>query len=295
MKAISINRLCKNYGKLAAVDNINLDISYGDFFGFIGPNGAGKTTTIKTMLNLLNPYTGHIKILGKDIKLNQFQKDIGYVPGEASLYDNLRVKEQINYFGRFFDKLDQDYVNELKTMFLIDDRKKISELSLGNKKKVAIVCALMNKPKLLIFDEVSNSLDPMMQKALFDELLRLNKLGTTIFFSSHNLEEVQTYCKNIAIIREGQIIKKDNVKKIIDSNGIQITIKTKQKLNPGFLQKHNIKHDDMDTGAITFAYKGDVDELIYYLSKYKLEYLRITDVKLENIFDEYYEGGSDES
>ncbi len=295
MKAISINRLCKNYGKLAAVDNINLDISYGDFFGFIGPNGAGKTTTIKTMLNLLNPYTGHIKILGKDIKLNQFQKDIGYVPGEASLYDNLRVKEQINYFGRFFDKLDQDYVNELKTIFLIDDRKKISELSLGNKKKVAIVCALMNKPKLLIFDEVSNSLDPIMQKALFGELLRLNKLGTTIFFSSHNLEEVQTYCKNIAIIREGKIIKKDNVKKIIDSNGIQITIKTKQKLNPGFLQKHNIKHDEMGTGAITFAYKGDVDELIYYLSKYKLEYLRITDVKLENIFDEYYEGGSDES
>ncbi len=295
MKAISINRLSKNYGKLAAVDNINLDISYGDFFGFIGPNGAGKTTTIKTMLNLLNPYTGHIKLLGKDIKLNQFQKDIGYVPGEASLYDNLRVKEQINYFGRFFDKLDQNYVNELKTMFLIDDRKKISELSLGNKKKVAIVCALMNKPKLLIFDEVSNSLDPIMQKALFGELLRLNKLGTTIFFSSHNLEEVQTYCKNIAIIREGKIIKKDNVKKIIDSNGIQITIKTKQKLNPGFLQKHNIEHDEMGTGAITFAYKGDVDELIYYLSKYKLEYLRITDVKLENIFDEYYEGGSDES
>ncbi len=292
MKAISINQFSKKYGKLTAVDNINLDISYGDFFGFIGPNGAGKTTTIKTMLNLLNPYDGEIKLFGKDIKQNKFQANIGYVPGEASLYDNLRVKDQINYFGRFFDEIDQEYLNELKTMFLVDDRKKISELSLGNKKKVSIVCALMNKPKLLVFDEVSNSLDPIMQKALFGELIRLNKLGTTIFFSSHNLEEVQTYCKNIAIIREGKIIKKDNVKKIIDANGVKITIKTKQKLNPGFLQKHNIKHDSIGTGAITFAYKGSVDELIYYLSKYKLEYLRISDVKLEDIFDEYYEGAA---
>ena len=289
MKAISINQFSKKYGKLTAVDNINLDISYGDFFGFIGPNGAGKTTTIKTMLNLLNPYDGEIKLFGKDIKQNKFQANIGYVPGEASLYENLRVKDQINYFGRFFD---QGYLNELKTMFLVDDRKKISELSLGNKKKVSIVCALMNKPKLLVFDEVSNSLDPIMQKALFAELIRLNKLGTTIFFSSHNLEEVQTYCKNIAIIREGKIIKKDNVKKIIDANGVQITIKTKQKLNPGFLQKHNIKHGSIGTGAITFAYKGNVNELIYYLSKYKLEYLRISDVKLEDIFDEYYEGAA---
>ena len=292
MKAISINRFSKKYGKLTAVDNINLDISYGDFFGFIGPNGAGKTTTIKTMLNLLNPYDGEIKLFGKDIKQNKFQANIGYVPGEASLYENLRVKDQINYFGRFFDEIDQGYLNELKTMFLVDDRKKISELSLGNKKKVSIVCALMNKPKLLVFDEVSNSLDPIMHKALFAELIRLNKLGTTIFFSSHNLEEVQTYCKNIAIIREGKIIKKDNVKKIIDANGVQITIKTKQKLNPGFLQKHNIKHGSIGTGAITFAYKGNVNELIYYLSKYKLEYLRISDVKLEDIFDEYYEGAA---
>ena len=292
MKAISINRFSKKYGKLTAVDNINLDISYGDFFGFIGPNGAGKTTTLKTMLNLLNPYDGEIKLFGKDIKQNKFQANIGYVPGEASLYENLRVKDQINYFGRFFDEIDLGYLNELKTMFLVDDRKKISELSLGNKKKVSIVCALMNKPKLLVFDEVSNSLDPIMQKALFAELIRLNKLGTTIFFSSHNLEEVQTYCKNIAIIREGKIIKKDNVKKIIDANGVQITIKTKQKLNPGFLQKHNIKHGSIGTGAITFAYKGNVNELIYYLSKYKLEYLRISDVKLEDIFDEYYEGAA---
>ena len=213
MSAIKINQLTKKYGKIKAVDQIDLEISDGDFFGFIGPNGAGKTTTIKTMLNLLNPYTGEIKLLGNNIKKNMFQSQVGYVPGEANLYGNLKVKEQINYFGRYFDKLDHDYINQLKEMFEIEENKKISQLSLGNKKKVAIICALMNKPKLLIFDEVTNSLDPIMQRVLFDELLRLNGSGTTIFFSSHNLEEVQTYCKNIAIIRGGKIIKHDNVKK----------------------------------------------------------------------------------
>jgi ABC-2 type transport system ATP-binding protein len=290
MRTIEINKLTKRYGKNVAVDNIDLNIKEGDFFGFIGPNGAGKTTTIKTMLNLLNPYDGEIKLFGKNIKQNKFQADIGYVPGEASLYENLKVIDQINYFARFFNEIDKSYLDNLKDMFQVEDHKRISELSLGNKKKVSIICALMNKPKLLVFDEVTNSLDPINQRALFNELLRLNSQGTTIFFSSHNLEEVQTYCKNIAIIREGKIIKHDNVKKILDANGVQVTIKTKQKLNPGFLKKHNVNHTEMATGAITFIYKGDLDELIYYLSKYKLESVRIADVKLEDIFDHYYEG-----
>jgi len=292
MSAIKIKGLTKKYGKKIAVDNIDLDIKEGDFFGFIGPNGAGKTTTIKTMLNLLNPYIGEIKLLGKDIKLNQFQANIGYVPGEANLYENLKVRDQISYFARFFADIDKDYLNTLKEMFQIDESQRISELSLGNKKKVSIICALMNKPKLLVFDEVTNSLDPIMQRTLFNELLRLNSEGTTVFFSSHNLEEVQTYCKNIAIIKEGKIVKHDNVKKILAANGVQVTIKTKQKLNPGFLKKHNVNHTEMATGAITFIYKGDLDDLIYYLSKYKLESVRIADIKLEDIFDGYYIGGN---
>lgn len=286
--AISLQKVTKRYGKFVAVDGISLDVAEGDFYGFIGPNGAGKTTTIKTMLNLLNPYVGTIALLGKSIELNQFQQTLGYVPGEANLYDNLRVKDQISYFARFFDKLDQKYLRDLKEMFQIDGEKKISDLSLGNKKKVAIVCALMNQPKLLVFDEVSNSLDPIMQKVLFTELLRLNKNGVTIFFSSHNLEEVQTYCKNVAIIREGKIVKTDNVEEIIDSVGVQVTLKTKQKLDTTFLQKHKVTHEQVGTGAVTFVYKGDINELVSYVSRYKLESLRVADVKLEDIFGGYY-------
>lgn len=288
---IAVRNLTKRYDNTTAVSSISLNIEAGDFYGFIGPNGAGKTTTIKSMLNLLKIDEGTIEIFGENVSKNHFQQNIGYVPGEANLYDNLSVKEQIEYFARYYPNIDSRYLKHIKGLFAIDEDKKIAQLSLGNKKKVAIICALMNQPKLLIFDEVSNSLDPLMQRNLFEELKRLNQAGVTIFFSSHNLEEVQTYCRNVAIIREGEIIRTDNVEKIVESMGVQITIKTKQKLNPGFFTKHKITHHELSSGAVTFIYKGDIDELVFFASKYKLESLRITDVKLEDIFNEFYEKG----
>lgn len=289
MNAISVKSLTKKYGSFTAVDNVSFDVAIGDFFGFIGPNGAGKTTTIKSLLGLLKPNSGYIEIFGKNINLNEFQQHIGLVPGEANLYGNLKVGEQIDYFARYYDNIDQKYLNRLKEIFEIKENKKISDLSLGNKKKVAIVCALMNQPKLLVFDEVSNSLDPLMQKVLFEELATLNRHGTTIFFSSHNLEEVQTYCKNVAIIRSGKIIETDNVKKIIASVGLQVSIKTKKSLDQTFFAHHKIVYKKIGNDLVTFVYKGDINELVSYASKYKLESLRIADVKLEDIFGEFYE------
>lgn len=289
MNAISVKNLTKKYGPILAVDDISLDVAEADFFGFIGPNGAGKTTTIKTLLGLLRPNSGEIKIFGESIQKNNFQQHIGLVPGEANLYGNLKVGDQISYFARYYKDIDNKYLSRLKEMFELKLDKKISDLSLGNKKKIAIVCALMNKPKLLVFDEVSNSLDPLMQKVLFDELARLNNNGTTIFFSSHNLEEVQTFCKNVAIIRSGKIIETDNVKKIVASVGLQVTINTKHSIDQAFFVRHKIDCKKIGNGSMTFIYKGDINELVSLVSKYKLESLRIADVKLEDIFGEFYE------
>lgn len=289
MNAIKITNLTKRYGDITAIDNINLEIKEGDFFGFIGSNGAGKTTTIKTMLGLLKPASGTVELLGKNINENDFQEYIGLVPGEANLYDNLTVKEQLEYFAKYYTTIDESYVRKLKIMFGVKDDMRISELSLGNKKKVSIICSLMNKPKLLFLDEVSNSLDPLMQKMLFEELTRLNAAGTTIFFSSHNLEEVQEYCKNVAIIRKGKIVKVDNIEKITKSLGLEVTIKTKNNLNFDFLKKQHITIKKLSSGSISFIYKEDINDLVKYLAKYQLETLRIADVKLEEIFDEYYE------
>ena len=289
MNAISIKNLTKKYGSILAVDDISLDVAEADFFGFIGPNGAGKTTTIKTLLGLLRANSGEIKIFGESIQKNNFQQYIGLVPGEANLYGNLKVGEQIAYFARYYEDIDSKYLSRLKEMFELKVDKKISDLSLGNKKKIAIVCALMNKPKLLVFDEVSNSLDPLMQKVLFDELARLNNNGTTIFFSSHNLEEVQTFCKNVAIIRSGKIIETDNVKKIVASVGLQVTIKTKKSIDQAFFVRHKIDCNKNGNNSMSFVYKVDINELISMVSKYKLESIRISDVKLEDIFGEFYE------
>ena len=289
MNTISVKGLTKRYGSFVAVDNISFDVAEGDFFGFIGPNGAGKTTTIKSLLGLLKINSGSIKLFGEDIGLNEFQQQIGLVPGEANLYGNLKVKDQIEYFANYYNDIDREYLAKLNEMFEIREDKRISDLSLGNKKKVAIVCALMNRPKLLVFDEVSNSLDPLMQKVLFEELARLNKGGTTIFFSSHNLEEVQTYCKNVAIIRSGKIIETDNVKKIIASVGLQVSIKTKKPIDQAFFTRHKIVYKKVGSDLITFVYKGDINELVGLVAKYKLESLRIADVKLEDIFGEFYE------
>lgn len=289
MNTISVKGLTKRYGSFVAVDNISFDVAEGDFFGFIGPNGAGKTTTIKSLLGLLKINSGSIKLFGEDIGLNEFQQQIGLVPGEANLYGNLKVKDQIEYFANYYNDIDREYLAKLNEMFEIREDKRISDLSLGNKKKVAIVCALMNRPKLLVFDEVSNSLDPLMQKVLFEELARLNKGGTTIFFSSHNLEEVQTYCKNVAIIRSGKIIETDNVKKIIASVGLQVTIKTKKPIDQAFFTHHKIVYKKIGSDLITFVYKGDINELVGLVANYKLESLRIADVKLEDIFGEFYE------
>lgn len=288
--AIVVKNLTKKYGKVVALDNISFEVSAGDFFGFIGPNGAGKTTTIKSILNLLN-YSGEIIVFNKENDDINLLNRIGYVPGEANLYENLKVRQQIEYFVRYYKKVDRQYLNNLLTIFKIDQNKKISDLSLGNKKKISIVLALMHQPKLLIFDEVSNGLDPLMQKVLFDELKRLNKLGVTIFFSSHNLEEVQSYCKNVAIIREGKIVAIDNMHEVLKKTGVEVTLKFKGHLNPVWLKNNVTNLIEINKNSIKFIFKKDINLLLRFLSSINVTYFRINDVKLENIFSDYYENG----
>lgn len=287
MNAIVVQNVTKRYGSVVAVRDISFTVEQGDFFGFIGPNGAGKTTTIKSMLNLLQIDAGVIELLGANVTHNQFQSRIGYIPGEANLYDNLTVKEQISYFSRFYPTIDASYLEHLKTVFGVDDSKKIADLSLGNKKKVAIVCALMNKPELLIADEASNSLDPLMQKTLFTELNELTRQGTTIFFSSHNLEEVQHYCRNVAIIKEGKIVAVDNIRQVIEQVGVRVTLKTAADLE-GYMKKQKIRSKQLADGAIQFMYTGSVDALMKELARHAISFLRIDDITLEEIFEEHY-------
>ena len=290
MEAIKITNLTKRYGKSRGIKNVNLEIKEGEIYGFIGPNGAGKSTTIKTLLNFIFPTSGSAKILGKDIvsESKLIKEFTSYVPSEVRYYSDVKVKDILNYAASFFDYYDDQYLNELCSELEVELDKKIEELSLGNKKKVAIVQALLSNPKIVILDEPTNGLDPLIQQKLFNILLKEKAKGKTIFLSSHNLSEIEKFCDRVAVIKEGEIIdildlnkmNRDLGKRIILRSN-DINIKEIEKISESF------KYIDEE---IEFIYKGNINELISLLSKYNLDKLLIEDVKLEEAFLNYYEG-----
>lgn len=289
MSVIEIKNLTKSYGKNRGIENVNLSVNKGEIFGFIGPNGAGKSTTIKVLLNLIFPNSGDARIFDLDCVTEpiKIKKDIGYVPSEVKYYDNMQVKELINYAMSFRENIDKSYVDELCKTFGVELEKNISELSLGNKKKVAIVQALIHKPKLLILDEPTNGLDPLIQQKLFNTLLHLKQEGATIFLSSHNLTEVEEFCDRVAIIREGKIIDVRNISDFINKKIKKVTLILGKNIQEELI---SIGAENLETteNKISFNYSRDINTLLLLLSKYKLDDLIIEEKKLSEAFMSYY-------
>ncbi|MFX0121484.1 MAG: ABC transporter ATP-binding protein [Promethearchaeota archaeon] len=209
---IKIQDLTKYYGKSRGIENLSLEINEGEIFGFLGPNGAGKTTTIRCMINILLPTSGNIWINGNKVtrKNPEMRENIGYIPGEFILPENYTVNEFLSYIQNMRKKSSKRR-NELVERFALPVKKKIGELSKGNKQKVGIVAALMHDPDVLILDEPTSGLDPLLQQELYELLLESKNQGKTIFFSSHNLSEVQRICDRVAIIKEGFLVKVEEI------------------------------------------------------------------------------------
>lgn len=208
---IEIRHLTKNYGKSRGVIDVSLNVKQGDIFGFLGPNGAGKSTTIRSMLGFLKINEGSINILGMDSVRDheKILREVGYMPSEAWFYDSMKVKDVIKYAA---DVRGLDCSNEagmLCERLKVDINKKIKQLSLGNRKKVSIVCVMQHKPKLFIFDEPTGGLDPLMQKKFFELINEYVDKGATCLLSTHVLSEVDKYCKNAAIMRDGRLTMLD--------------------------------------------------------------------------------------
>lgn len=289
MSIIDIKNLTKSYGKNRGIDNVNLNVANGEILGFIGPNGAGKSTTIKVLLNIIFPTSGEAKIFDLDCvnDTTKIKENLGYVPSEVRYYDNMKVKELINYSISFHDNVDRDYVDELCKIFDVELEKNISELSLGNKKKVAIVQALLHKPKLLILDEPTNGLDPLVQQKLFNTLLRAKEEGTTVFLSSHNLTEVEEFCNRVAIIREGKIIDVRSISDFANKKVKKITLTTSENIQEEILSV-GAENLENSKNTMSFNYNGDINRLLSVLSKHKLQNLIIEEKKLSEAFMSYY-------
>lgn len=291
MDAIKISKLTKYYGKNRGIVDLNLTVNKGEFFGFIGPNGAGKSTTIRTLLGLIAPTGGRAQIFGLDIVKDKqtILKKVGYLPSEAAFYPGMKVKDALKLSA---DLRKKDCCRETKILcerLQLDMSRKVDELSFGNKKKVAIVCALQHCPELLILDEPTGGLDPLMQKEFFDILQERNKKGTTIFLSSHILSEIQHNCTRAAIIRDGRIIACDSVDSLSKTNAKRITVQGQVELK----KLDGVRDIKNTQGATSFLFGGDINYLIRFLSAFVLRDLTISEPDLEEIFLHYYEKGGD--
>lgn len=286
MKAIEIENLYKYYGNSRGVVGVDLSVDEGDFFGFIGPNGAGKSTTIRILLGLINPTNGKVKIFDKDIKTHKTEllSDIGYLPSEALFYPNMKVSEIIKLSAKLHNKNCDVEAKNLCDRLNLDTSKRINELSLGNRKKVGIVCALQHKPKLYILDEPTSGLDPLIQKELYQLLLERNKEGATIFLSSHILNEVEKYCSHTAIIKDGKIIINDSVKKLSYSGVKRVILRGEVQIP----KLDNIKNVIINDSSLEFLYTGNINELIKSISHQNITDISITEPDLEEVFMHFY-------
>ena len=295
MNIIETNGLTKSYGKSRGINKLNLSISEGDFFGFIGPNGAGKSTTIRTLLGLITPTGGSAKVLGYDIvKDNQkILSQVGYLPSEINFYSKMKVKDVIKYSASLHKSNCQEKAASLCERLGLDMSRKVDDLSLGNRKKVGIVCAVQHSPKLLILDEPTSGLDPLMQREFFNILTEENEAGATIFFSSHILSEIQNYCRTAAFIKDGKIIMSDSVDKLEDTGAKRISITGNiETINKAFSESDKFISDmttNNKTNTITFLYNGKIPALLQILSTLNIKDLTITEPSLEEIFMNYYE------
>ena len=293
MSAIHTNNLTKYYGKARGIVNLNLTVEKGEFFGFIGPNGAGKSTTIRTLLGLVSPTSGQGSILGMDIvkDKNDILSRVGYLPSEAVFYSGMKVKDVLKLSADLRKKDCSGEAEALCERLQLDGKRKVEELSFGNRKKVAIVCALQHCPELVILDEPTSGLDPLMQREFFDILRERNSGGTTVFLSSHVLSEIQHNCTRAAIIREGRIIACDSVEELAKTNAKRVTVHG----NVDLKGLKGIRDLNRMNGMCSFLYSGEIKNLLQRLTEGTISDLSVAEPNLEEIFMHYYEDGGEQA
>lgn len=291
---LQTHNLTKRYGTSRGIEAINLDIKQGEIFGFIGPNGAGKSTTIRTLLGLIKPTSGSATIFGKDILTQgaEIRESIGYLPSEVFYYDNMRVIDLLKYSASFYQKPPkeiEDRMLQLAKLLDLDLTRKIEDLSYGNKKKVGIIQGLQHSPDLIILDEPTGGLDPLMQQTFFDLLRGENKRGATIIFSSHILSEVQKLCDRVAIIKEGSLVTVESIESLRKNNYMRVEFELAAPLVKSWFKQPGISSVTAHGKSVQFLYRGEVNTLLKRLSGLSLKTISITEPDLEEIFMHYYE------
>lgn len=296
--AIQVKDLEKFYGKVHALRGVDLEVKRGEVYGFLGPNGAGKTTAIRCMLDLIRPQGGTLSVLGLNPQEEPeaIKELVGYLPGELHVDENMTARQVFRFFNRLRgNRSNWDFIEELSERLKLELRSPIKNFSKGNKQKVGVVQALMHKPELLLLDEPTSSLDPLMQQEVLRMLAEAQDNGATVFFSSHIISEVQAIADRVAIIREGKIVEVAVTADLLNRSMRQVRIRFQQPTEAEELYKlPGVELIAKDDGmGLLLQVEGEMDTLIKTLAKYPVNDFETERASLEEIFLAYYKGEED--
>jgi ABC-2 type transport system ATP-binding protein len=291
--AILTQSLSKSYGRVRALQGVDLEVAPGEIFGFLGPNGAGKTTTIRCLLDLIRPDGGTLRVLGLDPQAEPVavRARTGYLPGELRLDDNLRVAEVLRYFNSLRGgRADWAFVQRLAERLDLDLGLPVKHLSKGNKQKVGVVQALMHRPELLLLDEPTAGLDPLVQQEVLRIVREARAEGATVFFSSHVLSEVEALAGRVGIIRHGRVVEVAETAALINRAVRRARVRFQQPVDPAVLARlPGVSVLGQDDGrGVLLQVTGEMDALIKALAAYPVSALETERPTLEEIFLAYY-------
>jgi ABC-2 type transport system ATP-binding protein len=291
--AIHTEALTKHYGDFPALVDVSLDVRRGEIFGFLGPNGAGKTTMIRTILDEIRPTSGRASILGMDTHLQsvEIRDHIGYVPGDLAMYPNLTGKDTLTYFANLRGGVDWSFVDSLADRLDADLTKKVGDLSSGNRQKVGLIQAFMNTPDVLIMDEPSSGLDPLVQREFQTMMREVASEGRTVFLSSHTLSEVQRVADRVGIIRHGHLIAVEGVADLRSKAIRTVNLFFAEPVNGSELEGlPGVREVNVDNSHVTLSFDGQMETLLKVVTQ-RFSLLDITthEADLEEIFLTYYE------
>ena len=291
---INTAKLTKFYGKQLGIEDVDLEVKRGEVFGYLGPNGAGKTTTIRMLLDFIRPTRGSATVFDLDIRQSsvEIHRRVGYLNGELALYNDMTGEDLLKYLGNLRGGLDWKYVKELATRFECDLPRRIQGLSLGNKQKLGLLQAFMHKPELLILDEPTNGLDPLMQHQFYDLLSEIKKEGRTIFLSSHILPEVEKVCDRVGIIRQGRLVTVETIESLKSHSVRKLEIHFAGPVpKDKFISISGVRDIIVEDSILTSTVVGSLDALIKAAAQFVVVNIISREPTLEEIFLTYYDEG----
>lgn len=294
MDVIETAKLTKFYGKSRGIVDLDMTVEEGEIYGFIGPNGAGKSTTIRTLLGLIYPTSGSATVFGRDVVKSgpEIRQAVGYLPSEVFYYDDMRAIDLLKYSASFYDrdqKAIEARIRRLAELLDLDLKRRIDDLSYGNKKKVGIIQGLAHEPKLIILDEPTGGLDPLIQQQFFNLLKEENSKGATILFSSHILSEVQKLCDRVAIIKQGTIIEVEQIRTLLENATKRFKLDMVGTPDASRFDIEGVSDLAVVDHSVSFLYRGRINSITKLLAEQDLVDLTVEEPDLEEIFLHYYQ------